>query len=181
MFCSASGSKAQDATNAAVPEQSSPDGFIDQADQHDLQAIQNHNLLIALGGVAARRASGAPHFSMPVSFASFYFIIRKMHLSKYHKNKIHSLLHPIPLLCFELKAHFFEPHFLRASQQFPDGAGEVQMVDDNSNNSSMSRRRDLHDDDEEDMRDDMDDDDDDENDADSTNLPLNLVATQFAE
>lgn len=76
LFCSASGSKAQDATNAAVPEQSSPDGFIDQADQHDLQAIQNHNLLIALGGVAARRASGAPHFSMPVSSASFYFITR---------------------------------------------------------------------------------------------------------
>lgn len=39
----------------------------------------------------------------------------------------------------------------------------------------MSRRRGLHDDDEEDE------DDDDENDADSTNLPLNLVATQFAE
>lgn len=45
----------------------------------------------------------------------------------------------------------------------------------------MSRRRDMHDDDEEDMRDDIDEDDDDENDADSTNLPLNLVATQFAE
>lgn len=46
----------------------------------------------------------------------------------------------------------------------------------------MSRRRDMHDDDEEGMRDDNDDeDDDDENDADSTNLPLNLVATQFAE
>lgn len=80
-----------------------------------------------------------------------------------------------------MKAHFFEPHFLRASQQFPDGTGEVQLVDDNSNNSSMSRRRDIHDDEEEDMRDDMDEDDDDENDADSTNLPLNLVATQFAE
>lgn len=61
------GSKNQDAGNTAGADQSSPDGFVDQPDQHDLQAIQNHNLLIALGGVAARRASGAPHFSMPVS------------------------------------------------------------------------------------------------------------------
>lgn len=88
----------------------------------------------------------------------------------------------ISICPLKLKAHFFEPHFLRASQQFPDGStGEVQLVDDNSNNSSMSRRRDMHDDDEEDIRDDIDEDEDDENDADSTNLPLNLVATQFAE
>lgn len=66
---------------------------------------------------------------------------------------------------------FFEPHFLR-TQQFGDPNAD-QIGDDNSN-SSASRRR-LPDDD-----DDMDDDDD-ENDADSTNLPLNLVATQFAE
>lgn len=62
------GSKTQDANNSANADQTSPDGFIDQSDQHDLQAIQNHNLLIALGGVAARRASNAPHFSMPVSY-----------------------------------------------------------------------------------------------------------------
>lgn len=66
---------------------------------------------------------------------------------------------------------FFEPHFLR-TQQFGDPNAD-QIGDDNSN-SSASRRR-LPDDD-----DDMDDDDD-ENDAHSTNLPLNLVATQFAE
>lgn len=59
------------------------------------------------------------------------------------------------------------------TQQFGDPNGD-QIGDDNSN-SSASRRRRLPDDD-----DDMDDDDD-ENDADSTNLPLNLVATQFAE
>lgn len=70
------------------------------------------------------------------------------------------------------QAHFFEPHFLRASQQFADANNEMQMGDDNSNNSSLSRRRED---------DEVDDDDDDENDADSTNLPLNLVATQFAE
>lgn len=60
------GSKTQEVGNSTGAEQTSPDGFIDTQDQHDLQAIQNHNLLIALGGVA-RRASGAPHFSMPVS------------------------------------------------------------------------------------------------------------------
>lgn len=69
-----------------------------------------------------------------------------------------------------LQPHFFDPHFLR-TQQFGD-AGSDAHGDDNSNNSSINRRRD--DDDEMD-------DDEDENDADSTNLPLNLVATQFAE
>lgn len=68
-----------------------------------------------------------------------------------------------------LQAHFFDPHFLR-TQQFGD-AGNDAHGDDNSN-SSLNRRRD----DEDDI-----DDDEDENDADSTNLPLNLVATQFAE
>lgn len=39
---------------------------MEQQDLSDLQVLQNHNLLIALGGVAARRTSGASHFSMPV-------------------------------------------------------------------------------------------------------------------
>lgn len=68
------------------------------------------------------------------------------------------------------QAHFFDPHFLR-TQQFGD-TGSDAHGDENSNNSSLNRRRDD---------DDEIDDDDDENDADSTNLPLNLVATQFAE
>lgn len=67
--------------------------------------------------------------------------------------------------------HFFDPHFLR-TQQFADAGGDAHIGDENSNNSSINRRRD----DDDDM-----DDDEDENDADSTNLPLNLVATQFAE
>lgn len=33
----------------------------------DLQALNNHNFLIALGGVAARGNHTAPHFAMPVS------------------------------------------------------------------------------------------------------------------
>lgn len=36
----------------------------------DLQTLNNHNFLIALGGVAAARGGGnpaAPHFAMPVS------------------------------------------------------------------------------------------------------------------
>lgn len=86
------------------------------------------------------------------------------------------------------QTHFFEPHFLRASQQFAENNGnggdgqineEMHPGDDDSNTSSVSRQHNI--DDDEDGRDDMDDDDDDENDADSTNLPLNLVATQFAE
>lgn len=70
-----------------------------------------------------------------------------------------------------VQPHFFDPHFLR-TQQFGDAGNDTQIGDDNSNNSSINRRRDDEDDIE---------DDDDENDADSTNLPLNLVATQFAE
>lgn len=58
------------------------------------------------------------------------------------------------------------------TQQFADAGSDAHGGDENSNNSSINRRRD----DEDDM-----DDDEDENDADSTNLPLNLVATQFAE
>lgn len=74
-----------------------------------------------------------------------------------------------------MQPHFFDPHFLRQQQQqqqFADAGNDVHG-DENSNNSSINQRR----------RDDEDDidDDDDENDADSTNLPLNLVATQFAE
>lgn len=57
------GSKNQDAGNTSGADQS-PNGFNDQPDQHDLQALQNHNLLIALG--AARQAPGA-QFAMPVS------------------------------------------------------------------------------------------------------------------
>ncbi|XP_055295928.1 uncharacterized protein DDB_G0283357 [Sitodiplosis mosellana] len=124
-------SKNQDAGNTSGADQS-PNGFAEQPDQNDLQALQNHNLLIALG--AAQQAPGARHFAMP--------------------------------------PHFFDPHFLR-QQQFTDAGNDVQIGDDNSNNSSINQRRR---DDEDDM-----DDDDDENDADSTNLPLNLVATQFNE
>lgn len=58
------GSKNQDAGNTSGADQS-PNGFADQPDQHDLQALQNHNLLIALG--AAQQAPGARHFAMPVS------------------------------------------------------------------------------------------------------------------
>lgn len=61
-MCVVSGSKNQDAGNTSGNDQS-PNGFADQSDQHDLQALQNHNLLIALG---AARQSGAP-FAMPVS------------------------------------------------------------------------------------------------------------------
>ncbi|XP_031623196.1 putative uncharacterized protein DDB_G0286901 [Contarinia nasturtii] len=122
-------SKNQDTGNTSGADQS-PNGFNDQPDQHDLQALQNHNLLIALG--AARQAPGAQHFAMPP---------------------------------------FFDPHFLR-TQQFSDAGTDERIGDENSNNSSINRRRD----DEDDI-----DDDEDENDADSTNLPLNLVATQFAE
>lgn len=60
------GSKNQDAGNTSGADQS-PNGFADQPDQHDLQALQNHNLLIALG--AAQQAPGARHFTMPVSAA----------------------------------------------------------------------------------------------------------------
>lgn len=57
------GSKNQDAGNTSGADQS-PNGFADQPDAHDL-ALQNHNLLIALG--AARQAApGAQHFPMPV-------------------------------------------------------------------------------------------------------------------
>lgn len=70
-------------------------------------------------------------------------------------------------LSINFQPHFFDPHFLR-TQQFTD-AGSDAHGDDNSNNSSCIKQEDDMDDDE------------DENDADSTNLPLNLVATQFAE
>lgn len=89
-------------------------------------------------------------------------------LINYHIISRIGLIFNIFLISFQ---PFFEPHFLQ-TQQFGDPNAD-QIGDDNSN-SSASRRR-LPDDD-----DDMDDDDD-ENDADSTNLPLNLVATQFAE
>lgn len=58
------GSKNQDAGNTSGADQS-PNGFADQPDQHDLQTLQNHNLLIALG--AAQQSPGARHFAMPVS------------------------------------------------------------------------------------------------------------------
>lgn len=61
------------------------------------------------------------------------------------------------------------------------GSGEENIAgdDDNSNNSLalLPRHGDINDD--EDMRDE--DDDEDETDGDTSNLPLNLVATQFAE
>lgn len=64
------GSKNQEAGNTSGADQS-PNGFNDQPDQHDLQALQNHNLLLALG--AARQAPGAQHFTMPVRIKSKYF------------------------------------------------------------------------------------------------------------
>lgn len=64
LCCDISGSKNAEAGNTSGADQS-PNGFSDQPDQHDLQALQNHNLLIALG--AARQAPGAQHFAMPVS------------------------------------------------------------------------------------------------------------------
>lgn len=61
------------------------------------------------------------------------------------------------------------------------GSGEENTAgdDDNSNNSLalMPRHREIND--EDDIHDG--DEDDDENDGDTSNLPLNLVATQFAE
>lgn len=148
------GSKNQDTGNTSGADQS-PNGFNDQPDQHDLQAIQNHNLLIALG---AARQSGAP-FQMPVSQANatIYWGFLFSNSTDSYRTAIISDLQT-----------FFESHFLRQQQQqYGDG-------DDNSNNSSLSRRRAMDD------EDDMGDDDSDEND-DSTNLPLNLVATQFVE
>lgn len=65
------GSKNQDGGNASGDVHGSPNGFNDQPDHNELQAIQNHNLLIALGGVAARQ-SGAPHFAMPVCITHNY-------------------------------------------------------------------------------------------------------------
>lgn len=54
-------------------DQPTTDGFVlKQEDLSDLQVLQNHNLLIALGGVAARRQSGvASHYGpMPVWVSS---------------------------------------------------------------------------------------------------------------
>ena len=60
------GSKAQDGNNSVGAENPTADGsMLDQMDHHN-QAIQNHNLLIALGGVATRSATAGSHFSMPV-------------------------------------------------------------------------------------------------------------------
>ncbi|KAG4072250.1 hypothetical protein HA402_004182 [Bradysia odoriphaga] len=93
-----------------------PDGM-DAKDHSDLQALQNHNLLIALGGVAR---GGTPHFPM---------------------------------------SHY--SHFLRASQNYSDGsAEEVQLP---SGEELVTG-----------------DDSGPENDVDASNIPLNLVATQFA-
>lgn len=143
-----------------------------------MQVLQNHNLLIALGGVAARRSSATPHFSMPVSNHTGHPVFPTKHISLTH----HILLSHFPQT-------FFEPHFLRASQYADESGGQLEDglmgsgeeivggEDDNSNNSLslMARHDDMDDDD-----DNHDDDDDDEN-GDTSNLPLNLVATQFAE
>lgn len=68
IFNKIEGSKAQDNSAGSNSERPSNDGFIiEQQDLSDLQVLQNHNLLIALGGVAARRSSATPHFSMPVN------------------------------------------------------------------------------------------------------------------
>ncbi|KAJ6649846.1 GATA-binding factor A [Pseudolycoriella hygida] len=102
------GSKAQD--------NSSEQNGMNAKDHSDLQTLQNHNLLIALGGVAR----GGTPFTMP-------------HYS----------------------------HFLRAPQNYSDGsAEEVQLP---SGEELVTG-----------------DDSGPEHDADSSNIPLNLVATQFA-
>lgn len=125
-------------------------------------ALQNHNLLIALGAARQAGATGA-QFAMPVRI-----LICEENIQNNPIRKCWLIWIVFFSVC--LQAHFFDPHFLR-TQQFAD-AGSDAHGDDNSNNSSLNRRRE----DDEDI-----DDDEDENDADSTNLPLNLVATQFAE
>lgn len=68
------GSKNQDAGNTSGADQS-PNGFNDQPDAHEM-ALQNHNLLIALG--AARQATpGAQHFAMPVRIMSLQIKIKR--------------------------------------------------------------------------------------------------------
>lgn len=144
-------------------------------------ALQNHNLLIALGAARQAGAAGPQHFAMPVRIFHQNVWIANENTFAEKTQYCNWLLidwlfseldiHFCSLLCIRWwQAHFFDPHFLR-TQQFGD-TGSDTHGDDNSNNSSLNRRRD----DDDDI-----DDDDDENDADSTNLPLNLVATQFAE
>lgn len=58
------GSKNQDAGNTSGAEQS-PNGFTDQPDAHEM-ALQNHNLLIALGAARQAGATSGQHFAMPV-------------------------------------------------------------------------------------------------------------------
>lgn len=79
------GSKNQEAGNTSGADQS-PNGFNDQPDQHDLQALQNHNLLLALG--AARQAPGAQHFTMPVRIKSKYFDSLKFKTKSIRNNKL---------------------------------------------------------------------------------------------
>lgn len=59
------GSKNQDTGNTSGADQS-PNGFNDQPDPHEM-ALQNHNLLIALGAARQAGSTGAQHFAMPVS------------------------------------------------------------------------------------------------------------------
>lgn len=51
-------------TGSKAHDNSSEQDGMDAKDHSDLQALQNHNLLIALGGVAR---GGTPHFPMSVS------------------------------------------------------------------------------------------------------------------
>lgn len=67
LFYYSKGSKNQDNAVGTNSDQPSNDGFAMEQDLSDLQALQNHNLLIALGGVAARQNTSSAHFSMPVS------------------------------------------------------------------------------------------------------------------
>lgn len=68
-----------------------------------------------------------------------------------------------------IQAHFYEPHFLRASQYNDGASGQAEEVDEADNDDNSNN-------DDDDIRDDDEDDDDED-----VDFPLNLVATQLAD
>ncbi len=124
---------------------------MDAKDHSDLQALQNHNLLIALGGVAR---GGTPHFPMSVRL--------QIEKDKIFPNFMLPISSQFYLNFFSVHFQHYS-HFLRASQNYSDGSAEEvqlpsgeELVTGDDGDSGP------------------------ENDVDASNIPLNLVATQFA-
>ena len=128
----------------------------------DLQTLNNHNFLIALGGVAARsNQAAAPHFAMPVSRTrgvkgdSFGWMFNRS--------------------CFSCPSSQHYSHFLRASHNFPDVMNAT--ANSNKNNSSGGGGgREAEDEENQQSNDDAEEEEEEEEEC---NFPLNLVATQM--